>query len=111
MPNLLPRQIVESSLPPLRSSEEYFIQPEGEYWLCIPDAIKEEILEIVHGEGHLGFHRALQKMRRFVVHKGAKKSFASIPINATSAERMQSRDINPMDRYNRYWPHRYHFIR
>ncbi|KAJ5413435.1 hypothetical protein N7465_005740 [Penicillium sp. CMV-2018d] len=41
----------------------------------------------------------------------AQKSFASIPINATSAERMQSRDINPMDRYNRYWPHRYHFIR
>ncbi|KAJ5533813.1 hypothetical protein N7527_000067 [Penicillium freii] len=35
----------------------YSIQPEGEYWLCIPNTIKEEIFEIAHGEGHLGFHR------------------------------------------------------
>ncbi|CAI7652899.1 unnamed protein product [Penicillium viridicatum] len=26
----------------------YSIQPEGEYWLCIPDAIKKEIFEIAH---------------------------------------------------------------
>ncbi|KUM66240.1 hypothetical protein ACN42_g859 [Penicillium freii] len=51
----------------------YSIQPEGEYWLCIPNVIKEEIFEMAHGEGHLGFHRAWQKMRRFVVYKGAKQ--------------------------------------
>ncbi|KAJ5955462.1 hypothetical protein N7501_009741 [Penicillium viridicatum] len=29
----------------------YSIQPEGEYWLCIPDAIKKETFEIAHGYG------------------------------------------------------------
>ncbi|OQD66227.1 hypothetical protein PENPOL_c005G06715 [Penicillium polonicum] len=29
----------------------YSIQPEGEYWLCIPDAIKKEIFKIARGYG------------------------------------------------------------
>ncbi|KAG0159220.1 hypothetical protein PDIDSM_6741 [Penicillium digitatum] len=42
-------------------------------WLCIPESIKDDIFEMAHGDGHLGFHRAWQKMRGFVIHKGAKK--------------------------------------
>jgi hypothetical protein len=56
----------------------YSIQASGEYWLCIPDTIKNEIFELAHGEGHLGFHRAWQKIRGFVVQKGAKKLRAHI---------------------------------
>ncbi|EKV05442.1 hypothetical protein PDIP_83000 [Penicillium digitatum Pd1] len=46
---------------------------DGDRWLCIPEAIKDDIFEMAHGDGHLGFHRAWQKMRGFVIHKGAKK--------------------------------------
>ncbi|OQE11895.1 hypothetical protein PENFLA_c070G08625 [Penicillium flavigenum] len=56
----------------------YSIQASGEYWLCIPEAISDEIFEMAHGEGHLGFHRAWQKMRGFIIHKGGKKLRAYI---------------------------------
>jgi len=36
----------------------YSKQADGDFWLCIPDSIKEEIFEIAHGEGYLGFHRS-----------------------------------------------------
>ncbi|KAG0152943.1 hypothetical protein PDIDSM_1902 [Penicillium digitatum] len=51
----------------------YSTQADGDRWLCIPEAIKDDIFEMAHGDGHLGFHRAWQKMRGFVIHKGAKK--------------------------------------
>ncbi|KAJ5449527.1 uncharacterized protein N7458_005976 [Penicillium daleae] len=54
------------------------VQADGDHWLCILDSIKDEIFEIAHGEGHLGFHRAWHKMRGFVVHRGAKKFRTSI---------------------------------
>ncbi|QQK41291.1 reverse transcriptase [Penicillium digitatum] len=51
----------------------YSTQADGDRWLCIPESIKDDIFEMAHGDGHLGFHRAWQKMRGFVIHKGAKK--------------------------------------
>jgi dUTPase len=56
----------------------YSKQADGDFWLCVPDSIKSEIFEMAHGDGHLGFHRAWQKMRGFVVHKGAAKLRAYI---------------------------------
>ncbi|KAJ5426399.1 hypothetical protein N7465_001469 [Penicillium sp. CMV-2018d] len=35
--------------------------------------MKEEIFEVAHGDGHLSFHRTWEKMRGFVIGKGAKK--------------------------------------
>ena len=35
--------------------------------------MKEEIFEIAHGDGHLGFHRTWEKMRGFVVNREAKR--------------------------------------
>jgi hypothetical protein len=38
-------------------------KPSSNYWLCIPDTIKDEIFDIVHGDGYLDFYRDIRELR------------------------------------------------
>ncbi|CAI7654783.1 unnamed protein product [Penicillium viridicatum] len=77
---------------------------EGEYWRCIPDGIKEEIFEITHGAGHLGFHRVWQKCESSLYLKTPRSSARTL-TSAINAGSMPSHGISPTHHVNPYAPH------
>ncbi|KAJ5256314.1 hypothetical protein N7505_011465, partial [Penicillium chrysogenum] len=44
-------------------------QADGDHWLCIPDTIKDEIFDIVHGDGYLDFYRDIRELRSFALRR------------------------------------------
>ncbi|KAJ5531378.1 hypothetical protein N7527_004771 [Penicillium freii] len=66
-------------------------------------AIKEEIFEIAHGEGHLGFHRVWQKCEASLYPKTPRSSARTL-TSAINAGSMPSHGISPTHHFNRYAP-------